>query len=135
MHRAYERQLEKLPTAREAALADATGIDSEAQLVTAGAVYGQAPKPTEVRAGLQVRRAALLALTRCAGQAALNRMVEEMKEREERSKKFSRRRRHMQGEDVDFINERNRFFNKKLDRAFGKYTVEIKQNLERGTAL
>ena len=39
------------------------------------------------------------------------------------------------GEDVTSINDRNKFFNKKIKRAFDKYTVEIRQNLERGTAL
>ena len=38
-------------------------------------------------------------------------------------------------EDVNYINERNRGFNKKLERAYDKYTVETRQNLERGTAL
>ena len=37
--------------------------------------------------------------------------------------------------DVDFINDRNAHFNKKIERAFGAHTVEIKANLERGTAL
>jgi hypothetical protein len=50
-------------------------------------------------------------------------------------KNFSRRRANFDGEDVTSINERNKQFNKKLKRAFDKYTVEIRQNLERGTAL
>ena len=50
-------------------------------------------------------------------------------------KNFSRRRAAYEGEDVTSINERNKHFNKKLKRAFDKYTVEIRQNLERGTAL
>ncbi len=62
-------------------------------------------------------------------------MVNELKERAENRKKFSRRRQHFEGEDVDYINERNKHFNKKIARAFDKYTVEIRQNLERGTAL
>ena len=36
---------------------------------------------------------------------------------------------------VDYINKRNMVFNKKISRAFDKYTTEIRQNLERGTAL
>lgn len=50
-------------------------------------------------------------------------------------KNFSRRRANFEAEDVTSINERNKNFNKKLKRAFDKYTVEIRQNLERGTAL
>lgn len=50
-------------------------------------------------------------------------------------KKFSRRRTYVEDEDISYINERNRIFNRKLDRAFGDYSLETKQNLERGTAL
>lgn len=48
---------------------------------------------------------------------------------------YSRRRAHRDSKDVDSINDRNAHFNKKIDRAFGKYTAETKANLERGTAL
>lgn len=54
-----------------------------------------------------------------------------MKKRE----KYSRRRAYDEDEDIDYINERNMKFNKKLERFYGKYTTEIKQNLERGTAI
>ena len=37
--------------------------------------------------------------------------------------------------DVDYINDRNRKFNEKLERNYSKYAAEIKGNLERGTAL
>jgi pre-mRNA-splicing factor SYF2 len=37
--------------------------------------------------------------------------------------------------DVDYINDRNRKFNEKLNRFFQKDAAEIKANLERGTAL
>jgi hypothetical protein len=50
-------------------------------------------------------------------------------------KKFSRRRQEFDSEDVTYINDRNKNFNKKIARSFDKYTVEIRQNLERGTAL
>ncbi|KAJ0399491.1 hypothetical protein P43SY_003368 [Pythium insidiosum] len=56
-------------------------------------------------------------------------------ERIKARKTFSRRRRHVDGEDVDYINHQNRMFNRKASQAFDKYTVEIRQNLERGTAL
>ena len=49
--------------------------------------------------------------------------------------KYSRRRAYDEDEDIDYINERNMNFNKKLERFYGKYTTEIKQNLERGTAI
>lgn len=47
----------------------------------------------------------------------------------------SARRPHREGGDVDFINQRNAFFNKQVERALGPYSKEIKANLERGTAL
>ena len=53
----------------------------------------------------------------------------------ERRGKSSRRRKHFDGKDVDSINRRNAHFNKKIELSLGKYTTEIKQNLERGTAL
>ena len=49
--------------------------------------------------------------------------------------KYSRRRAFDEDEDIDYINVRNMKFNKKLERFYGKYTTEIKQNLERGTAV
>ena len=37
--------------------------------------------------------------------------------------------------DVSYINQRNKRFNQKIARNFDKHTAEIRQNLERGTAL
>ncbi|RCV23156.1 hypothetical protein SETIT_4G276200v2 [Setaria italica] len=65
----------------------------------------------------------------------IDKMVKELKEREEKRKSFSRRRKFNEDKDIDSINDRNEHFNKKIERAFGKYTLEIKNNLERGTAL
>lgn len=49
-------------------------------------------------------------------------MVDEMKQLDEKRKKYSRRRTHRDERDVDFVNDRNQHFNKKIERAFGKYT-------------
>ncbi|KAJ0076566.1 pre-mRNA-splicing factor syf2 [Pistacia vera] len=76
--------------------------------------YGKAPKVSEDK---------------------VERMVKELKDREEKRTSFSRRRRFHEEKDIDSINDRNEHFNKKIERAFGKYTLEIKNNLERGTAL
>ncbi|EPS67286.1 hypothetical protein M569_07489, partial [Genlisea aurea] len=65
----------------------------------------------------------------------IDKMVKELKDREEKSRAFSRRRKFREEKDIDSINDRNEHFNKKIERAFGQYTVEIKNNLERGTAL
>jgi hypothetical protein len=47
----------------------------------------------------------------------------------------SRRRQTYEEDEVTYINDRNKVFNQKLNREFNKYTSEIKNNLERGTAL
>lgn len=64
-----------------------------------------------------------------------DRMVKELQARQEKREQFSRRRQFNEDEDVTYINDFNRTFNKKVGRAFDKYTKEIKANLERGTAL
>ncbi|CAH1423415.1 unnamed protein product [Lactuca virosa] len=76
--------------------------------------YGKAPKVSEDK---------------------IERMVKELKDRDEKKNTFSRRRRFHEEKDIDSINDRNEHFNKKIERAFGRYTLEIKNNLERGTAL
>ncbi|PIA30994.1 hypothetical protein AQUCO_05300074v1 [Aquilegia coerulea] len=76
--------------------------------------YGKAPKVSEDK---------------------VDKMVKELLNRDEKRKAFSRRRKFHEEKDIDSINDRNEHFNKKIERAFGKYTLEIKNNLERGTAL
>jgi pre-mRNA-splicing factor SYF2 len=95
-----------------AAAAAAQAKASEGQVVTA--VYGGVNKPSK---------------------AGVDRMVAELAEGQKRKEKFSRRRAFNEDEDVNYINERNRIFNKKAMRAYEPYTLEIKQNIERGTAL
>ena len=65
----------------------------------------------------------------------LERMAEEIEGQIAKRGQFSRRRMFVEEKDVDYINERNRKFNQKLERNYSKYANEIKQNLERGTAL
>lgn len=70
-----------------------------------------------------------------APKEAVDRMVAELEDRKRNASKFSRRRKFSEDDDVDYINDRNAHFNKKIERAFGAYTKETKANLERGTAL
>lgn len=65
----------------------------------------------------------------------IERMVEDVNKQIDVRSKRSRRRRFDDEADVDYINERNMKFNKKLERFYGNYTEEIKQNFERGTAI
>ncbi|ETN64168.1 pre-mRNA-splicing factor Syf2 [Anopheles darlingi] len=67
--------------------------------------------------------------------AAIDNMVKDLEGQIAKRKKFSRRRTHNDDADIDYINEKNARFNKKLERFYGEHTVEIKQNLERGTAI
>lgn len=62
-------------------------------------------------------------------------MVQHLLDAAEARNKFSRRRPEVFEADVDYINDRNKHFNKKIDRAFGEYTKVIRENLERGTAI
>lgn len=65
----------------------------------------------------------------------IERLVDDVNKQIEIKSKRSRRRRFDDEADVDYINERNMRFNKKLERAYAGYTEEIKQNFERGTAM
>lgn len=66
---------------------------------------------------------------------AIDAMCDDLQKQVDKREKYSRRRTHDDDADINFINERNMKFNKKLERFYGNYTEEIKQNLERGTAV
>jgi pre-mRNA-splicing factor SYF2 len=55
--------------------------------------------------------------------------------REKKRAQFSKRRVYRESEDVTYINDANKKFNRMVARAYDKHTAEIKENLERGTAL
>ncbi|KAM8967111.1 pre-mRNA-splicing factor SYF2 [Pelodytes ibericus] len=73
--------------------------------------------------------------THVPSQDGVDRMVTDLEKQIEKREKYSRRRAYNDDADIDYINERNAKFNKKAERFYGKYTAEIKQNLERGTAV
>jgi pre-mRNA-splicing factor SYF2 len=62
-------------------------------------------------------------------------LANEMKRRIEKQVKKKRDRIEFEQNDVTYINQRNKRFNQKISRNFDKHTAEIRQNLERGTAL
>lgn len=66
---------------------------------------------------------------------AIDNLVNDLEQQFVKRKTFSRRRTFNDEADIDYINERNMRFNKKLERFYGDHTAEIKQNLERGTAI
>ena len=59
----------------------------------------------------------------------------DMKQQIEKRNQFSRRRPIIEEDEVDYINERNQKYNRKLHRFFGKESKEVKNNMERRTAL
>ena len=69
--------------------------------------------------------------------AAVDRLVDDIKKAEEvRLKKRRERGREDEGDrDVTYINEKNKQFNMKLARFYNKYTADIRESFERGTAI
>lgn len=63
---------------------------------------------------------------------AVERMVAELESDRGRGR---RKRRSDASGVIDYVNPQNAKINRSLDKAYGKYTKEIKANLERGTAL
>jgi pre-mRNA-splicing factor SYF2 len=69
---------------------------------------------------------------------AVDRLVEDIKKAEEvRLKKRKERGRADENDsgDVTYINEKNKQFNMKLARFYNKYTADIRESFERGTAI
>ncbi|KAI0128662.1 SYF2 splicing factor [Xylariales sp. AK1849] len=69
--------------------------------------------------------------------AAVDRLVAEMKKAEENRMRKRRERMAANGDDGDvtYINEKNKQFNQKLNRFYNKYTADIRDSFERGTAI
>jgi len=67
--------------------------------------------------------------------SAVDKMAEDVETQIAKRDKFSRRRKHDDDADIDYINERNMQFNQKLERFYKVHTKDIKDNLERGTAV
>ena len=66
---------------------------------------------------------------------AVDRLVAMVDDQESKRNKFSRRRPTPEDQEITYINDRNAHFNRKISRAFDKYTKEIRDSFERGTAL
>ncbi|KAI9013795.1 SYF2 splicing factor-domain-containing protein [Phycomyces nitens] len=65
---------------------------------------------------------------------AIDRLAEDTKKQIIQRETRSRDRKET-SDDISWINEKNRVFNQKIARFYDKYTKEIRENLERGTAL
>ncbi|KAI4141757.1 MAG: hypothetical protein LQ340_007548 [Diploschistes diacapsis] len=68
--------------------------------------------------------------------AAVDRLVNDLKKADD-ARMRKRRDRGKGGDDPDvtFINDKNKQFNQKLARFYNKYTTEIRESFERGTAI
>lgn len=112
-YKAYKKRLAKLPTA------EASGDFSSTIITTA-------------ESGLDPMQYGKIGTGVSAD--GLRRIKTDTEDREKQRLKYSRRRNEYDST-AGGINNDNEVFNKKIKRAFDKYTVEIRQNLERGTAL
>ncbi|KAK4561266.1 Pre-mRNA-splicing factor SYF2 [Recurvomyces mirabilis] len=77
-------------------------------------------------------------ITNKPDRAAVDRLVADIKKAEEvrLKKRRERGKDDAEGErDVTFINEKNKQFNMKLARFYNKYTADIRESFERGTAI
>ncbi|EEC43281.1 predicted protein [Phaeodactylum tricornutum CCAP 1055/1] len=118
-HRNYERSLRSLPSAHRGNV----GVD--VPLSTTTTTYD--PLETAVDHPERERLGA-------------QRLANELQRRIEKRQKRDRKRKEKEDnapddEDVGYINKRNKHFNEKIKRNYEQHTAEIRQNLERGTAL
>lgn len=67
-------------------------------------------------------------------QERMDLLLGDLKARKEAKNKFQRRRAEYDDEDVNYINNDNKQFIKKIDKAYGKYTTGIQDALEKGTS-
>lgn len=70
-----------------------------------------------------------------ASKEAVDRMVADLEGGGGGRGRSRNRKRQGQSDVVDYVNKKNAKINRDLEQAYGKYTKEIKANLERGTAL
>ncbi|KAF8319426.1 SYF2-domain-containing protein [Clavulina sp. PMI_390] len=66
---------------------------------------------------------------------AIDRVISKINLDLDKKRKFSRKRADDDNGDITYINESNKVFNKKIARYYDKYTKEIRDSFERGTAL
>ncbi|KAK5966643.1 Pre-mRNA-splicing factor syf-2 [Trichostrongylus colubriformis] len=66
---------------------------------------------------------------------AMERLAQDVQGQSKRREQFHRRRLFDPDAPIDYINDKNMRFNKKLEKFYGQYTEDIKEDLERGTAV
>jgi pre-mRNA-splicing factor SYF2 len=128
-----------LPNAKKprTARADDDDDDNDAAAVADSDVPVSAAQADDSDAAIALDPSHNAVLGRSAAprEQALNRLVDSLHASAEKRSQFSRRRTEHEEADVDYINEKNKIFNKKLAKSYDAYSVEIRQNLERGSAI
>ena len=126
---AYEKRLTALPTTGDAVAAGAVGAGPRL-----GAIIPSAPADEPMAASSAA--AVGYGSNDYVDPAGLDRLMESIAASDQRRASFHRRKMvNEDAKDVSYINDHNRKFVEKLGKAYDPFTVEIKQNLERGTAL
>eukprot|EP01039_Chlorochromonas_danica_P000208 gene208-223_t len=120
-YRAYEKRVKKLQTGRPTPSANSSAVIAASSSSSGSVLESNPLEYGKVNSKVSA--------------AALQKLQADVVAREMDRRKFSKRRMATDASDVDYINDKNAGFNKKLRRAFDKYTVETRQNLERGTAI
>lgn len=115
---------------------DDDGDDNAADdAVAAAHISAAQADDADAAAALDPAQNAALGRSSVPREQALNRLVDTLHASAEKRAQFSRRRTEHEEADVDYINSKNKIFNKKLAKAYDSYSVEIRQNLERGSAI
>ncbi|TKY90467.1 hypothetical protein EX895_000465 [Sporisorium graminicola] len=129
--RAYQRQLRSIKTdvsaykkQRDQAEELKSSSPASSALIPRGKARGDAEATDELHYG-----------THRPTDEALDRVVNHLNHEKQMIQNRSRRRNDDPDAEVNYINDSNRHFNKKLKRFYDKQTQEIRENLERGTAL
>lgn len=128
--RAYQRQLRLLKP-------DLTGYKKQrdqAQALQAGSPASSLIRPSKA-VDTRALDDELQYGTHKPSDDALDRVITHLNHEKQLIKNRSRRRNDEGEAEVNYINDSNRHFNKKLKRFYDKQTQEIRENLERGTAL
>ncbi|WFD28939.1 SYF2 splicing factor [Malassezia nana] len=73
--------------------------------------------------------------THAPDEDAVDRLVTHLNHEHDQIQRRSRRREDDLDVEGTYINQRNKRFNRKIQRYFGEHTKELRENLERGTAL
>jgi len=66
---------------------------------------------------------------------AIDKLVDDQEKLIQKREKHHRRRVFDPEAPIDYINEKNRRYNERIEKCYGQYTADIKLSLERGTAV